>query len=261
MSQYRSTILFGLACCGVLFSANVDPESDKLAAAVRAKDAQFWNAYNACDLTRIHEFFASDVEFYHDKGGPTIGRDALIETFKVNLCGSRGSRLRRVVVPETEAIFPLRKGNELYGAILSGEHLFYVSEPGKKEYLDGRANFTHLWLKQGGELRMTRILSFHHRPAVESVGPQEIVLSQHELEQVAGTYRSPQFGRVTVTRADGHLVLQTERGQLLLYPRTPHLFFVKERDLTFEFQTQSGKSLAMIVRERGTVVDTVPREQ
>jgi hypothetical protein len=94
-----------------------------------------------------------------------VGIDALTESVKKNLCGTNSSRLRREAVAGTIKVFPLRKGNEIYGAIMSGEHVFYVTENGKPEFLDGRANFTHLWLIRNGDYKMARILSFDHRPA------------------------------------------------------------------------------------------------
>ena len=54
----------------------------------------------------------------------------------------------------------------VYGAILSGEHVFYVRQKGKPEVLDGRAKFTHLWLLKDGVWKMSRVLSYDHGPAV-----------------------------------------------------------------------------------------------
>jgi hypothetical protein len=105
---------------------------------------------------------------------------------------------------------------------------------------------------------MARILSYNHRPANER---KEIVLSHEELEQLAGAYRSPKFGPMTVAREDRHLVVHTETAKFVLYPQTPHMFFVNERDLTFEFQFRDGKPVTMIVREKGAIVDTVPRAE
>jgi hypothetical protein len=59
-------------------------------------------------------------------------------------------------------VFPLRHGNTVYGAVVSGEHEFFVSEPGKPERLNGRAVFTHLWLLRDGTWKMARILSYSH---------------------------------------------------------------------------------------------------
>ncbi len=138
----------------------------KLSATILARDARFWTAFNACTFDHVDELITRNVEFCHDKGGPTLGFPALLNSLKDNLCGP-GSRLRRDVVAGTLKVFPLRNGAEIYGAILSGEHVLYVTLPGKQEFLDGRANFTHLWLKEDGVFKIARLLSFAHRPAVE----------------------------------------------------------------------------------------------
>ncbi|HTL55496.1 MAG TPA: nuclear transport factor 2 family protein [Candidatus Limnocylindrales bacterium] len=151
---------FSVATCA-------ETEEQKLTTLILEQDRLFWNAYNTCDLESFKKFFTDDVEFYHDQGGVTLGVNALTETVRTNLCGSNPRRVRREAVPGSVKVFPLRNGMEIYGAIISGEHLFYVTEPGKKEKLQGRANFTHLWLIKNGAAKMARVLSFNHHPATE----------------------------------------------------------------------------------------------
>ncbi len=140
--------------------AAIDP-----ATTVRDRDDAFWKAYNACDTTAFRGFFPADVEFYHDRGGPTIGLDALDTALATKLCGG-ASKLRREIVSDTVRWSILRNGDVVYGAIVAGEHLFYVREPGKAEFLDGRARFVTLWLLKDGAWKMARLLSFDHGPAV-----------------------------------------------------------------------------------------------
>jgi hypothetical protein len=128
------------------------------------QESLFWAAYNACDVTSMSGFFAEGVEFYHDRGGPTMGKAGLTSTLQTALCGNPKSHLRREAVAGTVRLFPLSKGDAIYGAIVSGEHLFYVLDAGKPERADGRARFTHLWLLQDGMWKMSRVLSYDHRP-------------------------------------------------------------------------------------------------
>jgi ketosteroid isomerase-like protein len=137
-----------------------------VSAAVLQRDAAFWKAYNACDVPAMAEFFTEDVEFYHDRGGATLGHPAFVAALREGLCGNPDSRLRREAVDGTVHVFPLKKNDVVYGAILSGEHVFYVRQKDKPEFLDGRAKFTHLWMLKDGVWRMSRILSFDHGPAV-----------------------------------------------------------------------------------------------
>lgn len=142
-------------------AAAVDP-----AAAVAERDAGFWRVYNACDVAAVEGFLTADVEFYHDRGGPLTGWAALAPALKSGLCGG-ATRVRRAPVEGTVRISILKQGDAVYGAVMSGEHVFYVTQPGKAEFLDGHARFTHLWRLQDGAWRMSRILSYDHGPPPE----------------------------------------------------------------------------------------------
>jgi len=146
----------GLAAAG---AAAAEPLDD-----VQARDDAFWRAYNACDTKAFRGFFRADVEFYHDRGGVTVGLEALDAALAKNLCGGV-SRLRREPVPDSVRWSILRNGDTVYGAIVAGEHLFHVRPPDKAEFLDGRARFVSLWLLQDGTWRMARLLSYDHGPA------------------------------------------------------------------------------------------------
>jgi hypothetical protein len=113
---------------------NAQTEQEKVIATILHLDTLFWNAYNSCDTTRFKDFFTDDVEFYHDKGGATFGIEALNESFKKNLCSNSDFHLRREAVEGTVKVYTLQKANEIYGAIISGEHLFHVKQGGKDEF-------------------------------------------------------------------------------------------------------------------------------
>ena len=61
-------------------------ELDKAGAAL---DAALFDSYNKRDLAKFESFFVDDVEFYHDQGGVTLGKKALTEGVKNNICGKR----------------------------------------------------------------------------------------------------------------------------------------------------------------------------
>ena len=132
-------------------------------------DSLFWKAYNACDIENMSEFFTDDVEFYHDKGGLTTTNKELMSSVKNGLCSNKDFYLRREAVPGSVQVFPLQKSNITYGAILSGQHVFYINEKGKPEILDGLARFTHVWIQVNNAWKMSRILSYDHGPAPESM--------------------------------------------------------------------------------------------
>jgi hypothetical protein len=136
-------------------------------------DSEWWNCLyiKYSDATSIYNLniytrtYPDDVEFYHDKGGPTIGFENFMDALKNGLCGNTDSRLRRAELKETVKVFPLAENGEYYAAIISGEQVFYVNQKGKPEFLDGHARFMQLWLLRNGEWKMARILSYDHGDA------------------------------------------------------------------------------------------------
>jgi hypothetical protein len=240
------TIIF-LALCHLCF-AQTDQE---LSTTIIRLDSLFWNTYNNCDTAKMGEFFTEDVEFYHDKGGPTLGLPELVRSFSKNLCSNKDFRLRREPVEGSYKVYQLKKDDVIYGAILSGEHVFYILEPGKGERLSGLAKFTHLWLLNDGAWKMKRVLSYDHGPAPYMNKKKEIVLSEKEIAKYIGMYKGPQSGNIEVFAEAGHLVLKIDERRLHIYPEKENLFFDKNRDLTFEFV----KGEKMMVRENGAVAE------
>jgi hypothetical protein len=155
-----------LVCVGAVRLGS-EPAPDAVTGAVLERDRAFWAAYNRCDVPAMADFFTEDIEFYHDRGGATIGHAPFVAELRNGLCGNPDSRLRRDAVEGTVKLYPMKKNDVVYGAVLSGEHVFYVVDKGKEPRLDGRGRFTHLWLVKDGVWRMSRVLSFDHGPAVK----------------------------------------------------------------------------------------------
>jgi hypothetical protein len=199
----------------------------------------------------METFFTEDLEFYHDKGGLTTPRIKLIESIRNGLCGNENFWLRREAVPGSVRVFPLNN----YGAILSGEHVFYVNEKGKKERLDGLAKFTHVWQFKSNVWRMSRVLSYDHGPAPYRNGRKEISLSPSLLKQYAGQYESPKAGIMAIKPEGNVLKAEASGFKITLFAAKENLFFVKDRDLQFEFVKENGKVVKVIVHEHGTVVE------
>ncbi|MEP6949264.1 MAG: hypothetical protein ABI863_08325, partial [Ginsengibacter sp.] len=104
----------------------------------------------------------------------------------------------------------MQKDNKIYGAIISGEHVFYVTANGKPEYLDGHANFNQLWLLENGEWKMKQILSYNHHPADYINTRKEIKLPDEQLDRLGGTYKSEKFGTMNLAREGNVLILKTD---------------------------------------------------
>ena len=125
--------------------------------AISALDTKLFDAYNHCDLKTFDSLLADDVEFYHDQGGVTLGRQKLTESIKNNICTGD---TQRVLVPGTLKIYYM-KG---YGAIEMGVHRFMHP---KTEATNGtgEASFVQLWQYKDGNWKLTRVLSYDHHSA------------------------------------------------------------------------------------------------
>ena len=231
-------------------------EQEKLTEIILHLDSAFWNAYNNCDTNAFANYLTDDVEFYHDKGGSTFGATALIRSLNKNLCSNPDYHLRREAVPGTVKVYPMQDGQAIYGAIITGEHVFYVIANGKPEYLDGQANFSQLWLLKNDVWKMARILSYNHHPAAYVNSRKEIELPAEKLDALAGEYNSKQFGKFSVTRSNNVLLLTAGNQIFTLYPQSDTSFFTRERDLVFEFMRDaSNKPTKLVVKERGAIAD------
>jgi hypothetical protein len=225
-------------------------------ATIRQQDGVFWEAYNRCDVEKMAQFFWPDFEFYHDKGGLTVGHDAFVAALKTGLCGKPNYRLRREAISDTVKVYPLRKDGVTYGAAISGDHYFYINDNGKPEYRDGAAKFFHVWLLKDGTWKMARAVSYDHRDAPYENARKEVTVPPEILDQYAGKYEAPKTGALTVSRADSLLILMVgDKAKFVLHPQSQNLFFITERDLTFEFVKAGSKVSKIVVREHGAVVE------
>ncbi len=171
------------------------------------------------------------------------------------MCGNPDWRLRREVIEGTVNVFPMNN----IGAIISGEHVFYIQESGKSEHLDGYGKFMQLWVFKNNEWKMSRVFSYDHGPAPYINKRKEIAVGATTLQKYAGRYQSAQSGVVTITSNGSSLQLEAGKTIAVIYPESEKLFFSKERDLQFEFVTENSKVVKMIVREKGNPVDEAKR--
>ena len=131
---------------------------EELDRAGAALDAALFDAYNRCDLDKFASFFVDDVEFYHDQGGVTLGKAALTDSVKKNICG----KVTRELVPSSLKIYYM-KG---YGFVEMGVHRFH--HPGHEETEGvGEGQFVHLWQYKDGSWKITRVISYDHHAAAK----------------------------------------------------------------------------------------------
>lgn len=132
-------------------------ENEALSTTIAALDTAVFDAFNRCadpaQLARHAGYFAEDVEFYHDTGGVTWTREAMIDNTRRHACG----HYTRALVPGSLRIYPIQG----FGAISQGTHRFCQTDAGGCE---GEADFTMVWRQRDGQWTITRVLSYGHRP-------------------------------------------------------------------------------------------------
>jgi hypothetical protein len=233
-------------------------QNEQLSRTISQLDSLFWEAYNSCDISKSETFFATDVEFYHDKSGMTLGAQTVNNNLKNNLCSNPDFRLRREAVKGTVHVFPMHNNGKIYGAIITGEHLFFVKEKGRNERADGHASFTHLWMLKDNVWKMSRILSYNHHPAVYINQRKEISLTTRNLNRLTGQYKAPRSGEILIRKTNTGLEMNFGKEKMFIYPETETLFFSKDRDLTFEFVLDAEQQPSkIIVREFGQAVEEI----
>ncbi len=237
----------------ILNAQNQTKFKQKLETIITHHDSIFWSGFNTCNLEIMKNYVSDDLEFYHDENGLTKGAETFLKISNKNLCSSRENwKLRREVIEESIKIYPINN----YGAIISGDHQFYITEQNKPEYLDGVAKFTHIWQLKDGVWKMTRILSYDHKAPPQNTDKKEILLSNDLLNTFVGEYLAPNSGTVIITKKDDKL--QIKAGDMLItaHPQSKSLFFSKKAPLTFEFiKDHTENVLKMIIREQGNIVE------
>jgi hypothetical protein len=161
MKKYLSIILLFLAVSTVM--AQEDKKSE-LYQAIISKDSLLFNVgFNTCDISKFDDLLSERFEFFHDKDGVSNKKD-FIHNLRNGLCISPEKyQSRRELLPESTEIFPLYKNKILYGANQTGIHKFYETMAGKKERFASKARFTHLWMLENGNWKLTRSLSYAHQ--------------------------------------------------------------------------------------------------
>jgi len=155
-------ISFALMSCVNAQAKNESAEEAKqLYDTIAALDTTFFEAYNTCNVAKMESFFTEDVEFFHDKGGLATPRKNVMNSIKNSLCGESGNRVRRELVKGSLEVYPIKD----YGAVAIGAHRFYLTQKDQKEQLDGIARFANIWQKKDGQWKMSRVISYDHKPA------------------------------------------------------------------------------------------------
>ena len=159
MKNVTTILCFGVLFVNCLNGQTSHPASEEVYSKLKSLDSELFATVYTCNPVKSAGFFTEDLEFYHDRGGVTKTLKSFIENLEKNFCNEANPKLRRTLVDGSLKVFPLNN----YGAVQMGDHLFYVTEKGQQEKLDGKAKFVHLWKLENGQWKISRVLSFDHK--------------------------------------------------------------------------------------------------
>lgn len=146
-----------------LFSFAQVSQNSVLYKTLQSKDSIiFERTFNRCEVEKLNDIIDDDFEFYHDIAG-IENRAQFIKSVKDNICKNQDKKPIRKLVQNSLKVFPLKNGNDLYGAIQKGEHKFYIKTKDKVTPT-GSALFTHLWILKNNKWKLKRVLSYNHLP-------------------------------------------------------------------------------------------------
>lgn len=159
-SVFRFSVFLGLTLfLGLSASALVAEEEaaemgvSELTAEMKKADAELFDAFNACDVEKVGQLFAQDLEFFHDLGGLTDYAQSMANT--KSLC-DRKLGLKRELVEGSMKVYPVPG----FGAIQQGRHTFCHWENGKNDC--GTFEFVHVWRRKGESWELARVVSYGH---------------------------------------------------------------------------------------------------
>ena len=150
-----AAVLFVLCVLSRAAEAPDKTQAD-LFATIARMDSEIFDAFNKHDAARLMSLFTEDLEFYHDSDGlSNYAQNA--EGFK-NMFASAPD-IRRDLEPGSLEVYPIKD----YGAMEIGRHRFCHKENGKDDC--GTFGFAMVWRKTGDSWKISRVLSYGHKPS------------------------------------------------------------------------------------------------
>jgi hypothetical protein len=240
----------------ILAAAQAASPAAPLEARVRAADASFWAAFNACDRGRMASLLDPHVEFYHDKTGATVSRERVAASFMDGPCGSNDLHMRRAPVAASLHYDPIPG----YGGMLTGRHRFYARSGDQPEKLTTEARFAVVWHQVGDQVLISRVLSFDHGDPAPDFPLCEVAVAPGALARFVGHYASDK-GDIDISLSDGRLQLASGGLHTPLVATGPAIFRAPERPLEFRFGSGDGRAGTVEVWENGARVVEAKRAE
>ena len=155
-------ILFSILVLSSSSLSQVENSTD-LYKLIREKDSLLFTiGFNTCDLKQFENLVSENFEFYHDQEGITNSKVNFIAGIENGLCKLQ-YKPKRILAENSLEVYPLKRDGLLYGAVQTGTHNFYAVESDNSEYLTSIAKFTHVWMLEDGDWKLTKGLSYDHK--------------------------------------------------------------------------------------------------
>ncbi|MEY3198631.1 MAG: peptidase family [Bacteroidota bacterium] len=189
----RQIIVFILATSSLTTFGQVEISS-KLYKTIKEKDSLLFNlGFNKCDIKQFENLVSENFEFYHDHGGITSSKAAFISGIQNELC-KLAYKPKRVLAENKMEVYPLEKNGILYGAIQTGSHNFYAIDDNKSEYLTSVAKYTHVWILENGDFKLSKGLSYDHKDFEKPFDENLLFIDKNETERWLKQKHIPALG-------------------------------------------------------------------
>lgn len=134
-----------------IYASPYVPVDKEVYAIIVAKDKEYFDAYNACDMKKQESLYAEGIEFFHDKGGLSTSKQDILDGIEKNICG----KVTRTLVDGSIEVYPIKD----YGAVAIGYHKFYNNQEPNAESKPSK--FIVVWKNDKGNWLITKVISLH----------------------------------------------------------------------------------------------------
>lgn len=168
-------------------------EKSELYKTIISKDSLLFNVgFNTCDIRKFENLFSEKFVFFHDKSGFS-DKNKFLKDLRNGLCRNPSEYQARRELLSTD-IYALYNGGILYGAIQEGVHQFFEKQTGKPEKFGSSAKFTHVWLLEDREWKLTKSLSFEHQEKQIFNAKSSIFNNRDKIEEWLKENKVPTLG-------------------------------------------------------------------
>jgi hypothetical protein len=127
------------------------PQSKELYNEIVRMDSIWEDSYNHCKMDVQDQLLSDSIEFFHDQGGLLTSKKKLMNAYKNNICG----QVTRELLKGSIEVYEIKD----YGAVEMGYHRFHsIHDTGPNSKF---ARFVHIWKKENGSWKITRVISLH----------------------------------------------------------------------------------------------------